>query len=103
MKCAFVVAVAAVTALISEPAIAYTVKGAVPCSEVMVEHYIEGHRDMNRSWLLGYFTARNLHEDADVGRGVDDELIYDRAYRYCAANLDKSWDDAAHTVYDNML
>ena len=103
MRYAIAAAILAAAALTSAAAPAYTIKGGVTCEEIMTEHDIEDYRNMNRWWLLGYITARNMYEDADVGYGVDDELIYDRAYKFCAGNLDMTWNDAAYSVYENML
>lgn len=103
MRHAIATATLIATVLMSASAPAYTIKGGVLCNEILTEHEVEDYRNMNRWWLLGYFTARNMYEDADVGYGIDDEVIYDRAYKFCSANLDKNWDDAAYSVYNNML
>ena len=102
MKHAIATAILVASVLLSASAPAYTIKGGVLCDEIVAEHEVEDYRNMNRWWLLGYFTARNMYEDADVGYGIDDEVIYERAYKFCSANLDKNWDDAAYSVYNNM-
>ncbi len=90
--------VAAVTT--ASPASAYTVKGAVPCKSILEEHKNENYRAMNRWWLLGYFTARNYVDDANVGQGVDEMDVYNAAYIFCQENTNLDWDDAAIFIYD---
>lgn len=82
------------------PVQAYIVKGAVDCATILEEHKREDYRAMNRWWLLGYITARNYVDDADVTTGVDEHDIYDVAYRFCSKNLDSDWDYAAQHTYD---
>jgi hypothetical protein len=82
------------------PADAYTVKGSVECPDIVRENNNENFREMNKWWMLGYFTARNFATDASVGKDIDDDNIYNMALGFCEQNNDKDWDDAAIHVYD---
>lgn len=81
---------------------AYTVLGLVTCPQILEEHSNENYRAMNRWWILGYFSARNYENDADVGTGVGDEALYTMAYQYCQKNADRDWDDATRSVYESL-
>lgn len=95
------IALATVIGLVG-PAQAYTVLGSVQCPDIVLEHENEDYRAMNRWWVLGYFSARNYVDDADVGSGVGDEELYNRAYQFCQKNPDRDWDDATRSVYDSL-
>ena len=84
----------------SAPAAAYTVKSAVECPDIVREDSEENFREMNKWWLMGYFTARNYMIDAEVGSDIEDESIYQMALDYCRSNPSSDWDDAAIHVYD---
>lgn len=100
MKTISALALAAVLAVSATAANAYTIKGSVDCPDIIREDGIPEYREMNLWWLLGYFTARNYHEDLDTGYQVDNELIYSTALNYCKANKGNDWDDAAIYTYD---
>ncbi len=57
---------------------------------------------MNKWWLMGYFTGRNFAVDAEAGKAIEDENIYQMALDYCRSNPAKDWDDAAIYVYDRL-
>jgi hypothetical protein len=80
----------------------YTVKGSVECPDILKEDSNEHYREYNKWWLLGYFTARNYVSDSNVGKGVDNEQIYNMALDYCRGNPSSDWDDAAIYVYDQL-
>ena len=71
---------------------AYTVKGSVECPDIIREDGDEDFRLANQWWLLGYITARNYEDDADIGLNTEDDKIYER-------NVGSDWDDAAMEVY----
>ena len=93
---------AALVALAALPAAGYTVKGSVDCADIIREDGDSNFREMNKWWLLGYFTARNYETDAEVGRGLEDENLYQMALDYCRADSSKDWDDAAIQIYDRL-
>ena len=84
------------------PASAYTVKSSVECTDIVREDANEDYRAMNRWWLMGYFTGRNYAADAEVGREIEDENIYQMALDFCRGNPGNDWDDAAVQVYDRL-
>lgn len=86
---------------VAAPVQAYTIKGSVSCPDILEEHKNEDFRAMNRWWLLGYITARNYHESADVSAGVGEHDIYNVAYTFCSKNLDSDWDYAAQHTYNH--
>ena len=89
------------TAAFAIPAAAdYTVKGSVECPDIVKEDANEHYREYNKWWLLGYFTARNYVADQEVGKGIENDNIYDMALNYCKQNAGNDWDDAAIHVYD---
>ncbi len=94
----FTIAAAVITAL-TGPASAYTVKGSIECPDVIREDSNEDFRNMNKWWLLGYFSARNYSADASVGKDVDNDQIYRMALNFCQENAPKDWDDAAIHIY----
>lgn len=101
MRC-LILSVAAIASIAAAaPAHAYTIKGAVECPVILEEHKNEDYRAMNRWWLLGYITARNYNDNADVSRGIGEHDIYQVAYDYCARNSSSDWDDAAQHVYNH--
>lgn len=81
---------------------AYTVKGSVECPDIMREDRDEHYREYNKWWLLGYITARNYDDDAQVGAGVEDDDIYRMALSYCSKNSADDWDDAAIYIYNRL-
>lgn len=93
---------AAFTLVVATSASAYTVKGSIECPDVIKEDSNKNFRDMNKWWLLGYFTARNFNTDASVGKDVDEDQIYRMALNFCESNGGKDWDDAAIHIY-NLL
>ncbi len=100
MKLATCLTACAMISVLSMPADAYTVKGSVECPDIVRENNNENFREMNKWWMLGYFTARNFATDASVGKDIDDDNIYNMALGFCEQNNDKDWDDAAIHVYD---
>ena len=99
MRILMLAAIAAVT--ISGPVAAeYTVKGSVECPDIVREDANENYRQMNMWWLLGYFSARNYVADQTVGKGIDNDNIYQMALGYCQSNPGNDWDDAAIHTYD---
>jgi hypothetical protein len=84
------------------PASAYTVKSSVECPDILREDSDETFREMNKWWLMGYFTGRNYVDDAEVGREIEDENIYQMALDYCRGNSGNDWDDAAIHIYDRL-
>ncbi len=56
---------------------AYTIKGSVECPDIVREDSNENYRLANEWWLLGYITARNYEDDADVGLNIEDDKIYE--------------------------
>ena len=94
------------------PAMAdYTVKGSVECPDIVKEDANENYREYNKWWLLGYFSARNYAADtannaggtqknSEVGKGIDNDNIYNMALDFCKNNPGNDWDDAAIHVYD---
>jgi hypothetical protein len=84
------------------PAAAYTVKSAVTCPDIVREDSNETYRAMNKWWLMGYFTGRNFAIDAEAGKAVEDEDIYQMALEYCRSNPGDDWDDAAIHIYDRL-
>ena len=100
MKLSQIAAVVLVAAAASAPAAAYTVKSSVECPDIVREDSDVNFREMNKWWLMGYFTARNYAIDAEVGSEIEDESIYQMALDYCRSNPSDDWDDAAIHVYD---
>lgn len=96
------VAVALVALAAAAPAAAYTVKSSVECPDIVREDENENYRAMNRWWLMGYFTGRNFADDAEVGKAIEDENIYQMALDYCRNNPQNDWDDAAIHIYDRL-
>lgn len=94
------VALAALSA--ATPAPAYTVKSSVKCPDVVREDSDDAYREMNKWWLMGYFTGRNFAIDGEAGKGVDDDDIYQMALEYCRSHAEDDWDDAAIHVYDRL-
>ncbi len=95
--------VAALTALsMASPAMAYTVKSSVQCGDIVREDSNETYRQMNKWWLMGYFTGRNYAVDSEAGKAIEDENIYQMALDYCRNNPAEDWDDAAIYVYDRL-
>ena len=84
------------------PAAAYTVKSSVECSDVVREDANQSYREMNKWWLMGYFTGRNFAADGEAGKAVEDDDIYQLALEYCRSNPGGDWDDAAIHVYDRL-
>jgi hypothetical protein len=84
------------------PAATYTVKSSVECTDIVREDSHENYREMNKWWLMGYLTGRNYAVDAEAGKAVEDENIYQMALDYCRSNPDDDWDDAAIHVYDRL-
>ena len=78
---------------------AYTVKGSVECPDIIREDGDEDFRLANQWWLLGYITARNYEDDADIGLNTEDDKIYELALNFCKRNVGSDWDDAAMEVY----
>ena len=78
----------------------YTVKGSVECPGIVEEDAHEHYRQYNRWWVLGYFTGRNYVEDKGVGKGMDNDKIYEIALDYCKNNPGSDWDDASRHVYE---
>lgn len=60
----------------------------------------ESFRLANEFWLLGYITARNYDEDAEVASAVEDDVIYGMMLAYCKKNPSSDMDDAAIRVYE---
>jgi hypothetical protein len=81
---------------------AYTVKSSVECPDIVREDANENYREMNKWWLMGYFTGRNYAADAETGKAVEDEDIYQMALDYCRENPGNDWDDAAIHVYGRL-
>ena len=81
---------------------AYTVKGSVECPDIVREDANEDFRPSNQWWVLGYITARNYEEDADVGLDIDNDKIYAMGLDFCRRNSASDWDDAAIQIYDSM-
>jgi hypothetical protein len=84
------------------PASAYTVKSTVECPDIIREDSDGTYREMNKWWLMGYFTGRNFAADAEAGKAIEDENIYQMALDFCRANPSGDWDDAAIHVYDRL-
>lgn len=80
----------------------FTVLGGIECPDVVKEHKEEQFREMNKWWLLGYFTGRNLEQDASVGRGQGKDKIYRWALDHCENNPSDDWEDAARETYNQM-
>ena len=78
----------------------YTVKGSVECPGIVEEDANEHFRQYNRWWVLGYFTGRNYAADKDVGKGMDNDKIYEIALDFCKNNPNNDWDDASRHVYE---
>lgn len=93
-------AVALIAVAAAAPAAAYTVKSSVECPDIVREDADVNFREMNKWWLMGYFTARNYDADSEVGRDIEDENIYQMALEFCRNNAANDWDDAAIHVYD---
>jgi len=102
MKAWRLTGVAVLLAAAASSASAYTVKGSITCPNVIEEDANENFRDMNKWWLLGYFTARNYNDALDVGLDIDDDNLYQMALGYCQGHPDNDWDDAAIHVYDML-
>ena len=97
------ICVAALSALaLSMPVGAYTVKSSVECTDIIREDANDNYREMNKWWLMGYFTGRNYAADAEAGKAIDDENIYQMALDFCRNNQGNDWDDAAIYVYDRL-
>tara|TARA_R100001129_G_C5188855_1_gene210140 strand:+ start:331 stop:663 length:333 start_codon:yes stop_codon:yes gene_type:complete len=79
---------------------AYTILGSVDCPDVVREDEDESFRLANQFWVLGYITARNFGADADVGTGVEDDVIYGMMLAFCKKNPNNDMDDAANRVYE---
>jgi hypothetical protein len=79
---------------------AYWIKGSVDCPDVVVEDANKSFQLANKFWLLGYITARNYDEDADVAKEVEDDVIYGMMLAYCKNNPSSDMDDAAIRVYE---
>jgi hypothetical protein len=79
---------------------AYTVRGNVECPDVVKEDADESFRLANQFWLLGYITARNYNDDAQVASGMEDDVIYGMMLAYCKKNSSSDMDDAAIRVYE---
>ena len=84
----------------ASPAAAYTVKGSVECPDVVREDANGQHRMMNMWWVLGYFSGRNYELAADVGEGVDSDVLYAHVLTYCRAHPGNDMDDASIDLYD---
>jgi hypothetical protein len=84
------------------PVAAYTVKSSVECTDIIREDANDNYRDMNKWWLMGYFTGRNYSADSETGKAIEDENIYQMALDYCRSNQESDWDDAAIHVYDRL-
>ena len=80
----------------------YTVKSSVACRDIIREDSHESYREMNKWWLMGYFTGRNYAINAEAGKAVEDEELYQMALGYCRNNPDGDWDDAAIHIYDQV-
>jgi hypothetical protein len=78
----------------------YTVKGSVECPGIVEEDANEHFRQYNRWWVLGYITGRNYAAEKDVGKGMDNDKIYEIALDFCKNNPNNDWDDASRHVYD---
>ncbi len=102
MRGSLVRAVALIALTAPVPASTYTVKSSVECPDVVREDSVEAYREMNKWWLMGYFTGRNFAVDGEAGRGIDDEEIYRMALEYCRDNAEEDWDDAAFHVYESL-
>ena len=101
--CARLFCAAALIALAAAaPAAGYTVKSSVECPDIVREDSHENYREMNKWWLMGYFTGRNYASDAESGKSIEDENIYQMALDYCRSNPGDDWDDAAIHVYDRL-
>jgi len=95
-------ATAGIVLALAPPAAAYTVKSSVECPDIVREDSHESYREMNKWWLMGYFTGRNYAIDAETGKAIADEDIYRMALEYCRSNPAGDWDDAAIHVYDRL-
>ena len=84
------------------PASAYTVKSSVECPDIVREDSDDAYREMNKWWLMGYFTGRNYEQNAEAGKAIETENIYQMALDYCRSNPAGDWDDAAIHVYDRL-
>lgn len=91
-----------VSCLFAAPAQAYTVKGGVTCQGVIEEDARAEYRNMNKWWLLGYISARNFENNADVGANVESDALYGLALGYCKSNPAQDWDDAAQNLYKSL-
>jgi hypothetical protein len=87
---------------LAAPALAYTVKSSVECPDVIREDSDDAYREMNKWWLMGYFTGRNFAINGEAGKAIEDENIYEMALDYCRSNPGDDWDDAAIHVYDRL-
>lgn len=74
---------------------AYTVKNSVECPDIVREDSNEDYRLANLWWLMGYITARNYIDDADVGADIENDEIYEIGLDFCRRNSGSDWDDAA--------
>lgn len=79
---------------------AYTVRGNVECPDVITEDADESFRLANQFWILGYITARNYSDDAQVASGIEDDVICGMMLAYCRKNASSDMDDAAIRVYE---
>jgi hypothetical protein len=79
--------------------VTYTIKGSVECPDIIREDSNEDFRLANQWWLLGYITARNYEDDADIGLNTEDDKIYALGLDYCRRNPGSDWDDAAIQTY----
>ncbi len=88
------------TLAMASPAAAYTVKGSVECPDVIREDANEDHRNMNKWWVLGYFSGRNYERDASTGKGLDAEDLYAHVLTCCSTHPGNDMDDASIDLYN---
>ena len=93
---------ASAACLLAMPASAYTVKANIDCPDVLKEDANPTFSAQNHWWVLGYITARNFEADADVGKGVDNDTIYQMLIEYCTNNPNDDIDDASIFIYESL-
>lgn len=81
---------------------AYLVKGNVECQDVVKEDENESYRLANKFWLLGYLTARNFENQAEKGKNIEIDDLYEVALTYCKNNPAMDIDDAGIFLYDRL-
>lgn len=93
---------ASAACLLAAPAAAYTVKANIECPDVLKEDSNPTFSAQNHWWVLGYITARNYVDDAEAGKGVDNDVIYQMLIDYCTNNPNDDIDDASIYIYESL-